>query len=63
MNDDDECPGCGSSLADREVYRERNKDDAIPLDLKNCPHCSSLKCCMCDTGDDVECLNCGGDPE
>lgn len=61
---DDECSGCGSSLKDREGYRERNKDDAIPLDLKHCPHCGSHKCCMCDMGDDVTCIGCEHpDPE
>lgn len=62
MNDDD-CPGCGSSLADREDYRKRNKDDSIPTGLKNCPHCGSQKCAMCDMGDDVECGSCGGGDE
>lgn len=65
MEDDDNCPACGSSLGDRENYRKQNKDDAIPLGLKNCPHCGSAKCCMCDMGDDVSCLSCegGGDDD
>lgn len=57
------CPGCGSSLKDREDYRQRNKDESIPTSLKDCPHCGSKKCCMCDGGDDVECLSCRADEE
>jgi hypothetical protein len=58
VSNTNECPGCGSSLKDREAYRKSNKDDTISLDLRSCPHCGSLKCCMCDGGDDVECLSC-----
>lgn len=61
MSQPDSCPGCGSSLADREGYRARNHDDTIPTDLKDCPHCGAKKCCMCDGGDDVGCLSCDGD--
>lgn len=53
MEDDDDCPGCGSTA----VERGRNKRDQ-PQGLKQCPHCSSYKCCMCDMGDDVECGSC-----
>lgn len=53
MNDDDDCPGCGATSADRG----RNKRDQ-PQGLAQCPHCSSYKCCMCDMGDDVECISC-----
>lgn len=53
--DDDECPGCGSSKRDREV--KAAQDDTTIL-LKECPHCGSLKCNMCDMGDDVECISC-----
>lgn len=58
MNDDN-CPGCGSSPRDRARLRadngEANSDDAF----KNCPRCGSEKCCVCDMGDDVECVSCG----
>lgn len=60
MNDE-QCPGCGSDLADRERYRQQNGDESIPLDLTTCPHCGSKKCCMCDMGDDVECVSCNND--
>lgn len=59
----DECSGCGSSRADREDYRRRNNDDSIPTALKNCPHCGAEKCCMCDAGDDVQCMACEGDDD
>lgn len=52
------CNGCGSTQADREDYRKRNKDDSIPVDTKNCSHCGAEKCCMCDMGDDVLCMSC-----
>lgn len=56
-----ECPGCGSSQADREAYAKRHLgDDTIPTALLNCPHCGAQKCCMCDMGDDVLCLSCEG---
>lgn len=51
--DTDECPSCGSSALDRS----RSKPDS-PQGLNDCPYCASLKCCMCDMGDDVECLSC-----
>lgn len=54
----EECAGCGSSQKDREDYRGRYNDPAIPVDLKKCPHCGAQKCCMCDMGDDVECMSC-----
>ena len=56
-----ECPGCGSSLADREDYRKRNKNDTIPTDLQRCPYCGSDKCAMCNMGDDVNCPSCPDD--
>lgn len=55
----DECPACGSSLTDREAYKARNEpDDKLSVVLTRCPHCGNEKCCMCDMGDDVECLLC-----
>lgn len=60
---DDECPGCGSSPADRRDYAARHGDPRIPLGLQNCPHCGTGKCCMCDLGDDVECVSCGAGDE
>lgn len=53
-----ECPGCGSTLADREAKQARSPGDEIPVTLSKCPHCEASKCCMCDMGDDVECLSC-----
>ncbi len=53
-----ECPGCGSSVSDREDYRKRHDDESIPTTLSECPHCGTLKCCMCDAGDDTECISC-----
>ncbi len=58
MTADDECPGCGSSVSDREKYREQHDDTTIPIDLSKCPHCGAFKCCMCDMGDDTECISC-----
>lgn len=61
MNHDDDCPGCGSSLADREKRAEQSKreyGEALSTALINCPHCHSLKCCMCDMGDDTNCISC-----
>lgn len=60
MKKDNECPSCGSTLADRNDYRRRNEADGLSTKLKRCPHCGSEKCCMCDMGDDVECPSCGG---
>jgi hypothetical protein len=61
---DEQCPSCGSDPADRERYKAQNgNDDAIPMDLKKCPHCGNLKCCMCDMGDDVPCLGCDDGPD
>jgi hypothetical protein len=53
---DDECPSCGATDGDRK----RNQPDA-PQGLSECPHCGALKCCMCDMGDDVECISCNED--
>ena len=52
-----ECPACGSSLEDRKAYA--NGDEETPLDLYPCPYCGKLKCCICDSGDDVRCMECG----
>lgn len=62
MNDDTECPGCGSSLKDRQDYVKRNNGSRLTTSLRRCPHCGSQKCCMCDMGDDVECLSCDKEP-
>lgn len=53
---DDECPGCGATEGDRL----RNKPDA-PQGLEECPGCGAMKCCMCDMGDDVQCISCEGE--
>jgi hypothetical protein len=63
-----ECGGCGSTLADRKNYRERNAGsraeyDSIPVDTCLCPHCGAQKCCQCDMGDDVQCNGCESDGE
>ena len=58
MSKKDECPGCGSSEPDRIRYRDQNSDSDISLALWSCPHCGSLKCCMCDMGDDTDCISC-----
>lgn len=50
---DDECPSCGATTHDRK----HNKPNE-PQGLDECPHCGAEKCCMCDMGDDVECLSC-----
>jgi len=55
MSNEDDCPGCGATVADRQT-----KPDDNPV-LRACPHCQSLKCCMCDMGDDVECISCNLD--
>jgi hypothetical protein len=39
-----ECPGCGATDYDG--------------DLEPCPFCDSLKCSVCDMGDDTSCINC-----
>ena len=57
-DDDDECPGCGSSFLDRERRAAQYPDDKLPTGLSTCPHCGSQKCSMCDMGDDVECISC-----
>jgi len=48
-----ECPTCGAMPHDRinGHYQE----------LRECPHCDALKCCVCDMGDDVSCVNCEGE--
>lgn len=57
-NDAGECPTCGSSHADRQRHRARNKDDDIPLGFTYCTFCNGQKCCICDMGRDVKCINC-----
>jgi len=47
----DTCPGCGATPADRA-----KRDDY--LGLRECPHCGTQKCALCDPGDDVECISC-----
>lgn len=55
---DDECPGCGATAGDRK----HNMPEA-PQGLELCPHCGTLKCCMCDMGDGVECISCNNPEE
>lgn len=57
-SDPDECPGCGSSLETRQQMAARSPADNVPTHLWACPHCDTLKCGMCDMGDDVECISC-----
>ena len=49
----DECPGCGAS----ESERRRGKPGEAQ-GLSECPWCGAEKCCMCDMGDDIECMSC-----
>lgn len=58
-----ECPGCGSSLADREERARQSPEDNLPTGLLDCPHCGAKKCAMCDMGDDVECVSCGDEDD
>lgn len=58
MIEDDECGGCGSTLAERQKRRDKYPDDDVPTGLTRCPHCDADKCCMCDMGDDTECASC-----
>lgn len=58
MSGDIACPGCGSSLADRQKRADQYPDEAIPTDLSECQYCGAEKCCLCDMGDDVECISC-----
>ena len=53
-----ECPGCGATADDRKKNRPDDHQG-----LSECPHCGSRKCCMCDMGDDVECLSCDAGDE
>ena len=55
QDSDDECPACGSSHEDRVKFASGADD--VPLGLGKCPHCNATKCCMCDMGDDVECMS------
>lgn len=41
-----ECNGCGNEE---------------PEYLKECPHCGSEKCNLCDMGDDTSCMACEGE--
>jgi hypothetical protein len=50
---DDECPGCGATAEDRKDNKPNE-----PQGLATCPSCGAEKCCMCDMGDDVECVSC-----
>jgi hypothetical protein len=47
------CPSCGATEGDR-----RSNKPQAPQGLDECPYCGAEKCCMCDMGDDVECLSC-----
>ena len=51
---DDECPGCGSTHADRK----RERPTETYLGLSECTYCGTEKCYLCDMGDDVECPSC-----
>lgn len=53
---DRECGGCGATAADRNLNRGED-----PQGLSKCPHCDADKCCMCDMGDDVECISCSNE--
>ncbi|WP_162854862.1 hypothetical protein [Pseudaquabacterium pictum] len=55
---DGDCGGCGSTAAERL----KNKPGETQ-EVRECPHCYSDKCCMCDMGDDVECGNCPDEGE
>lgn len=46
------CPDCSDSCECPSCGREN------PEQVKECPHCGSLKCSTCDMGDDVECPSC-----
>jgi hypothetical protein len=59
-NEDGECPGCGSSHEDRLKRSQQHPEDGIPTGLSDCPHCGAKKCCMCDMGDDTDCISCEG---
>jgi uncharacterized Zn finger protein len=64
MSTPTECPGCGSRPHTREMFRKQHNNPSIPINLYECQHCGSLKCCFCDMGDDVGCLSCDqGDEE
>lgn len=56
MDEDDQdldCPSCGATPGDR-----RSNMPGGYLGLHTCNRCTAGKCCMCDMGDDVECLSC-----
>lgn len=53
---EDDCPGCGSAHGHRVKFAAGADD--VPLGLGTCPHCGAKKCCLCDMGDDVECISC-----
>jgi hypothetical protein len=58
---DNECPGCGSTPTNRDRFIEKlpeDERDQVNADFMHCPHCDSVKCCMCDMGDDVSCISC-----
>ncbi len=52
-----DCKGWGASLA------ERNNHGSDPSGLSECPQCGADKCCVCDMGDDVECVSCDADAD
>ena len=54
--DEEECPGCGSMFDDLQAYAHRNM--GADVELIECPHCGSMKCCLCDMGGDAECPSC-----
>lgn len=46
----------------RCVIRQTKECEACgcpdPVEQKECPYCGTMKCRMCDMGDDVECPAC-----
>lgn len=67
IDQDDECPGCGSLLRDRTQRAEASArefpDEEYKPYLAQCPHCYATKCNMCDMGDDTNCISCDGQEE
>lgn len=61
LGHDGECQSCGSTLADRDAFGQRNA--GALRTLSECKFCGATKCCMCDMGDDVECGSCDPDCE
>ena len=52
------CHSCGATSLDRKTNKP-NDDQGIT----NCQFCNADKCCMCDMGDDVQCLSCEGNED